>query len=227
MFGIRAGEFTGHKIGFSLPKQSRILLPGSIQVEWNVLRVRSLTAIFEGWQVLVCWVRLAFVASPLEDVQSSMGMKAPAFFADDCLFLGCCCMHEANCLVGTSLNLSQLRNTDSFHSAFWNHSEEYFYSSMSIATYPLWILSLKGKYKWRTMCLWFPMVASDERERSNQVENPPLRWGRFQCHIRKHSIQEGKSLLSLFSPIYRFDSDYSWRWSTIRSSTVHNIYYKV
>lgn len=143
MFGIRAGEFTGHKIGFSLPKQSRILLPGSIQVEWNVLRVRSLTAIFEGWQVLVCWVRLAFVASPLEDVQSSMGMKAPAFFADDCLFLGCYCMHEANCLVGTSLNLSQLRNTDSFHSAFWNHSEEYFYSSMSIATYPLWILSLK------------------------------------------------------------------------------------
>lgn len=158
-------------------------------------------------------MRIAFVASPLVDVQSSTGMRAPVFFADDCLSLGCCLTHDTNCLVSTSLNLSQLRKATSFLSAFWNHSEEYFYSSMSIATYPVWILSLKGNCKWRTMCLSFPVVASDERERSNHVGNPMLRRGRFQCQVRKHSVQEHKSLLSLFPPTYRPDSDYAWRWS--------------
>lgn len=135
----RWASLCASKVGhFRLGASRKHRILNSSQSQVSDFHIQRLTG-------LVCWVRTAFVASPLVDVQSSMGMKALAFLADDCLPRSCFHMHEANYLLSTSVNTSQLRKAGSFLSAPWNHSEEYFYSSMCIATYPIWILSLKGK----------------------------------------------------------------------------------
>lgn len=159
------------------------------------------------------------------DGQSHMWRKPPAFFADNCLLQAALIfMKQMSCehklghssakegrLLSSLLSGTILKRTS--------------IPPVPIATYLVWILSVKGKYKWSTTCLLFPMVAPDETEiqpcRETSIKKVG---GRYQCQVRKRDFLECKSA-SLFPPTNRLDSDYSWKWSTNGwDPPFHNIY---